>query len=78
MQLCLLVPVQSGECSFDYILVTDNKGLRAPNQNVNKELNHDNMLATFVIGLGDIAIVNVKGENTSEIKDILLLACYHD
>jgi hypothetical protein len=34
---------------FDYILVTDTEGLRAPNQNVNKELNHDNMLATFVI-----------------------------
>jgi hypothetical protein len=27
------------------------------------------MLATFIIGLADIAIVNVKGENTSEVKD---------
>ena len=71
-----LVPVQSGECSFDYILVTDTEGLRAPNQGVNKELNHDNMLATFVIGLGDIAIVNVKGENTSEIKDILQISVH--
>jgi hypothetical protein len=54
-----LVPVQSGECSFDYILVIDTEGLRAPNQSVNTELNHDNMLATFIIGLADIAIVNV-------------------
>ena len=71
-----LVPVQSGECSFDYILVTDTEGLRVPNQSVNKELNHDNMLATFVIGLADIAIVNVKGENTSEIKDILQISVH--
>jgi hypothetical protein len=71
-----LVPVQSGECSFDYILVTDTEGLRAPNQSVNKELNHDNILATFVIGLGDIAIVNVKGENPSEVKDILQISVH--
>jgi hypothetical protein len=63
-----------GVDSFDYILVTDTEGLRIPNQSVNKELNHDNMLATFVIGLADIAIVNVKGENTSEIKDILQIS----
>ena len=72
-----LVPVQSGECSFDYILVADTEGLRAPNQSVNKELNHDNMLATFVIGLGDITIVNVKGENTSEVQEDILQISVH-
>jgi hypothetical protein len=34
------------------------------------------MLATFVIGLADIAIVNVKGENTSEVKDILQISVH--
>ncbi|CAG2250745.1 unnamed protein product [Mytilus edulis] len=34
------------------------------------------MLATFVVGLGDIIIVNVKGENTTEVKDVLQIVVH--
>ncbi|CAG2254330.1 unnamed protein product [Mytilus edulis] len=52
------------------------EGLRSQRYDGTGELRHDNMLATFVIGLGDITIVNVKGENTSEVKDILQIAVH--
>ncbi|KAK3083931.1 hypothetical protein FSP39_005555 [Pinctada imbricata] len=63
-----LLPVKS--LSVDYILVIDTEGLRAP-ELASKELRHDNELATFVIGLGDLVIVNNKGESNTEIKEIL-------
>ncbi|XP_063447941.1 interferon-induced very large GTPase 1-like [Mytilus trossulus] len=68
-----LVPVDSPK--FDYVLVIDTEGLRAP-ELANQKFNHDNELATFVIGLGDITIVNVKGENPAEMKDILQIVVH--
>ncbi|KAL0159227.1 hypothetical protein M9458_042952, partial [Cirrhinus mrigala] len=32
---------------------------------------HDNELATFVIGLGNLTLINIFGENPSEMQDIL-------
>ncbi|CAL4150336.1 unnamed protein product, partial [Meganyctiphanes norvegica] len=37
---------------------------------------HDNELATLVIGLGDVTILNIKGENTSEVRDVLQIAVH--
>ncbi|XP_052076177.1 interferon-induced very large GTPase 1-like [Mytilus californianus] len=71
-----LVPVSMENSGFDYIVVFDTEGLRSQRHAGKDELRHDNMLATFVIGLGDITIVNVKGENTSEVKDILQIAVH--
>lgn len=70
-----LVPVESKTMDFDFILVFDTEGLRASELGHQKH-DHDNKLATFVIGIGDITIVNIKGENTSEIKDILQIAVH--
>ncbi|XP_063447943.1 interferon-induced very large GTPase 1-like [Mytilus trossulus] len=70
-----LVPVEIDNSKFDYILVIDTEGLRAP-ELANQKHSHDNELATFVIGLGDITIVNVKGENATEIKDVLQIAVH--
>ncbi|XP_063417022.1 interferon-induced very large GTPase 1-like [Mytilus trossulus] len=70
-----LVPVEIDKSKFDYILVIDTEGLRAP-ELANQKHSHDNELATFVIGLGDITIVNVKGENATEIKDVLQIAVH--
>jgi len=45
-------------------------GLSAPElQFISKE--HDNTLATFVIGLADIAIINMGGETQTHLSDIL-------
>ncbi|XP_063404230.1 interferon-induced very large GTPase 1-like [Mytilus trossulus] len=70
-----LVPVNSEQFKFDYILVVDTEGLRASELG-NQKRDHDNKLATFVIGLGDITIINIKGENTAEITDILQIAVH--
>ncbi|XP_039767144.1 interferon-induced very large GTPase 1-like [Ornithorhynchus anatinus] len=61
------------DLGFDYLLVVDTEGLRAPELS-NKSLNHDNELATFVIGLGNMTVINIFGENPSEMQDILQIA----
>lgn len=66
-----LITVDEESFDFDYILVFDSEGLRSSNQTGNNPYHHDNKLATFVVGLGDITIVNVKGSNTSDVKDVL-------
>ncbi|XP_039770554.1 interferon-induced very large GTPase 1-like [Ornithorhynchus anatinus] len=58
---------------FDFVLVIDTEGLRAP-ELASKPLNHDNKLATFVIGLGNLTVINIFGENPSEMQDILQIA----
>ena len=60
---------------FDYLVVLDTEGLRAPEIGGSK-YDHDNELATFVIGLGDATIINIKGENVTEVKDILQISVH--
>jgi len=67
-----LVPVSKSMCSqinCDYILVVDTEGLRAPELEDSQQ--HDNELATFVIGLADVAIINIRGEAQGDMNDIL-------
>ncbi|CAG2212052.1 unnamed protein product [Mytilus edulis] len=70
-----LVPIDTANTKFDYVLVIDTEGLRAP-ELASQKHTHDNEIATFVIGLGDITIVNIKGENTAEMKDVLQIAVH--
>jgi hypothetical protein len=69
-----LIPVKSKPKSsfspFDYVLVLDTEGLRAP-ELYNGMYEHDNELATIVTGIGDISIINILGENSGEIHEIL-------
>ncbi|XP_041471204.1 interferon-induced very large GTPase 1-like [Lytechinus variegatus] len=69
-----LIPVEeNADLPFDYVVVVDTEGLRAPElQQLMYE--HDNELATLVIGLGDVTMINIKGENTAEMKGILQMA----
>ena len=60
---------------FDYAVVIDSEGLRAPELGDYKH-NHDNELATFVVGLGDITLINIKGENVAEIEDVLQIVVH--
>ncbi|XP_053374007.1 interferon-induced very large GTPase 1-like [Mercenaria mercenaria] len=55
---------------FDYVLVVDTEGLRAPELMHDKH-EHDNELATVITGLGDITIINIMGENFSEMSEVL-------
>ncbi|XP_015094026.2 interferon-induced very large GTPase 1-like [Vicugna pacos] len=70
MQLLKVEETFTEELGFDFMLVVDTEGLRAPELS-NKSQNRDNELATFVIGLGNLTLINVFGENPSEMQDIL-------
>ncbi|XP_069493951.1 interferon-induced very large GTPase 1-like [Ambystoma mexicanum] len=74
MQLVKVDENQSQDLGFDFILVVDTEGLRAIELANKSTLNHDNELATFVIGLGNMTLINIFGENPSEIQDILQIA----
>ncbi|XP_075700551.1 interferon-induced very large GTPase 1-like [Rhinoderma darwinii] len=74
MQLMEIADELKKELGFDYILVIDTEGLRAMELANQSSMNHDNELATFVIGVGNMTLINVFGENPSEIKDILQIA----
>ncbi|CAL4149069.1 unnamed protein product, partial [Meganyctiphanes norvegica] len=63
------------DLGFDHILVLDTEGLKAPELG-NQKRWHDNELATLVIAMGDVTIVNLMGENTSEIEDILQISVH--
>nr|XP_051684014.1 interferon-induced very large GTPase 1-like [Oryctolagus cuniculus] len=70
MQLLKVEEKITGELGFDFVLVVDTEGLRAPEFS-NKSQIRDNELATFVIGLGNLTLINIFGENPSEMQDIL-------
>ncbi|XP_045873379.1 LOW QUALITY PROTEIN: interferon-induced very large GTPase 1-like [Meles meles] len=70
MQLLKVEETFAEELGFDFVLVVDTEGLRAPELS-NKSQNHDNELATFVIGLANLTLINIFGENPSEMQDIL-------
>ncbi|XP_050958697.1 interferon-induced very large GTPase 1-like [Labeo rohita] len=59
------------ELKFDYILVVDTEGLRAPELAGRSTAHCDNEMATFVVGLGNMTLINIFGENPSEMQDIL-------
>ncbi|XP_043956575.1 interferon-induced very large GTPase 1-like isoform X2 [Gambusia affinis] len=71
MQLVKLSEENKDRYQFDYILVVDTEGLRALELADNATLHHDNELATFVVGLGNMTLINIFGENTAEMKDVL-------
>ena len=69
-----LVQCETG-LPFDYVYVVDTEGLRAPELSMQK-YDHDNEITTLVIGLGDLTIVNIKGENYTEVKDSIQIAVH--
>ncbi|XP_073671218.1 interferon-induced very large GTPase 1-like [Paramisgurnus dabryanus] len=71
MQLVRVSEEMKDELKFDYILVVDTEGLRALELAGRSTRNHDNEMATFVVGLGNMTLINVFGENIAEMQDIL-------
>ncbi|XP_062993546.1 up-regulator of cell proliferation-like isoform X2 [Elgaria multicarinata webbii] len=65
------------ELGCNFILVIDTEGLKAPElAKLEDSYQHDNELATLVIGLSDITIVNMAMENATEMKDILQIVTH--
>ncbi|XP_061112022.1 interferon-induced very large GTPase 1-like [Conger conger] len=69
-----LIPVDSSirnKLGYDFILIVDTEGLRSPELSAKRSVSHDNELATFIIGIGDLTVINIMGENPAEMHDIL-------
>uniref|UniRef100_A0A3Q2QVL9 Up-regulator of cell proliferation-like n=1 Tax=Fundulus heteroclitus TaxID=8078 RepID=A0A3Q2QVL9_FUNHE len=65
------------ELKYDFIVLIDTEGLKSADlAQLEDSYEHDNQLATFVIGLSDIAIINTAMENVTEMKDILQIAVH--
>ncbi|KAL0201876.1 hypothetical protein M9458_005063 [Cirrhinus mrigala] len=71
MQLIRVSDEMKTQINTDYILVVDTEGLRALELAGTSTRDQDNELATFVVGLGNLTLVNIFGENPSEMQDIL-------
>ena len=65
------------ELNCDFIVLIDTEGLKSPDlAQLEDSYEHDNQLATFVIGLSDATIINIAMENAAEMKDVLQIAIY--
>ncbi|CAK6960413.1 interferon-induced very large GTPase 1-like [Scomber scombrus] len=71
MQLVKVSEEKKKDFEFDYVLVVDTEGLRALELAGNATLHHDNELATFVVGLGNMTLINIFGENPADMQDVL-------
>ncbi|XP_053374177.1 interferon-induced very large GTPase 1-like [Mercenaria mercenaria] len=63
---------------FEYVLVIDTEGVRAPELFDTDETcyGRDNELSTIITGLGDITMLNIMGESSSEMRDILQILAH--
>ena len=70
-----LLPIEQSlreKFKCDYILVVDTEGIHSHETAYKR----DNEIATFVIGLAEITIVNIKGEVAVHMEDILQTAVH--
>ncbi|XP_053390570.1 interferon-induced very large GTPase 1-like isoform X2 [Mercenaria mercenaria] len=62
---------------FEYVLLIDTEGVRAPELvDTHACYRRDNEISTFITGIGDITLLNVMGENSSEMRDILQILAH--
>ncbi|KAM5151717.1 up-regulator of cell proliferation-like [Mantella aurantiaca] len=65
------------ELGCHFLLVIDTEGLKAPERmSLEGSFDHDNELATMVVGLSDITIINLSMENVVEMNDILQIVVH--
>ncbi|XP_053496335.1 interferon-induced very large GTPase 1-like [Ictalurus furcatus] len=75
MQLVRVSEDMKEDLKFDYILVVDTEGLRSSELSGNN-IHHDNELSTFVVGLGNMTLINIYGENPTEMQEILQIVVH--
>lgn len=71
-----LLQIRGGSNDGQYVLVVDTEGLRAPELQFEQAQKHDNELATFVIGLANLTIINIYGSTPGDMDDILQTAIH--
>uniref|UniRef100_A0A8C8J054 Interferon-induced very large GTPase 1-like n=1 Tax=Oncorhynchus tshawytscha TaxID=74940 RepID=A0A8C8J054_ONCTS len=77
MQLITVNKDLKEELKCDFIMVIDTEGLKSPElAQLDDSHEHDNELATLVIGLSDVTIINMAMENSTEMKDILQIVVH--
>ncbi|XP_065104705.1 interferon-induced very large GTPase 1 [Paramisgurnus dabryanus] len=77
MQLIKVTEDIKEELGCDYLVIIDTEGLKSPElAKLDDSHEHDNELATLVIGLSDITIINIAMENSTEMKDILQIVVH--
>ncbi|XP_051285011.1 LOW QUALITY PROTEIN: interferon-induced very large GTPase 1-like [Dicentrarchus labrax] len=61
----------------DFMVIIDTEGLKSPElAQLDNSHEYDNELATLVVGLSDITIINIAMENSTEMKDILQIVVH--
>ncbi|XP_061566775.1 up-regulator of cell proliferation-like [Cololabis saira] len=66
-----------GKFGCDFMVIIDTEGLKSPElAKLENSYEHDNELATLVVGLSDITIINIAMENSTEMKDILQIVVH--
>ncbi|XP_072314864.1 interferon-induced very large GTPase 1 isoform X2 [Eucyclogobius newberryi] len=61
----------------DFLVIIDTEGLKSPElAQLDDSHEHDNELATLVVGLSDITIINIAMENSTEMRDILQIVVH--
>uniref|UniRef100_A0A8C1B0W6 Si:dkey-85k7.12 n=1 Tax=Cyprinus carpio carpio TaxID=630221 RepID=A0A8C1B0W6_CYPCA len=77
MQLIKVTEEIKKELGCDFLVIIDTEGLKSPElAKLDESHEHDNELATLVVGLSDITIINIAMENSTEMKDILQIVVH--
>ncbi|XP_043942520.1 up-regulator of cell proliferation-like [Protopterus annectens] len=77
MQLIEITGDLKSQVGYDFLMVIDTEVLKAPELlNVADSYEHDNELATLVIGLSDMTLVNMSMEHSAEMKDVLQIVLH--
>ncbi|XP_035392443.1 interferon-induced very large GTPase 1 isoform X2 [Electrophorus electricus] len=77
MLLIKITESLKNEFCCDYLVIIDTEGLKSPElAQLNDSYEHDNELATLVVGLSDVTIINIAMENSTEMKDILQIVVH--
>ncbi|CAG8746196.1 564_t:CDS:2, partial [Gigaspora margarita] len=75
MRLLFLEKELRKELNVDAILLIDTEGLGAPEKiNEKDALQKDRLLATFVMGISNLSLINVLGEYMNDLTEILQIA----
>uniref|UniRef100_A0A673W3K6 Fibronectin-like n=1 Tax=Salmo trutta TaxID=8032 RepID=A0A673W3K6_SALTR len=77
MQLIKVEEEFRDELKCDFIMVIDTEGLKGLQSiHLTDNYQHDNELATLLVGLSDISIVNIAMENTTDMKDTMQIVAH--
>ncbi|KAK2716479.1 hypothetical protein QYM36_006832, partial [Artemia franciscana] len=77
MQLVTVQKQYAANFNVDYILVLDTEDLKSPErQDFMGNNEHDSELATFVVGLSDVVVLNVASESMDALKDIIQITIH--